>query len=114
MRVPYYFAVQYPQIGRAPRVTIKRDQLGDTSKGVNHVSAYRFPSWPFGPPPSYTGKAFNEDGAERVYTVRVSEHAVNAGVAVVAAGDRRARSSRGSSARWTRTTCRATRARPST
>jgi len=86
VRVPYYFAVQYPQIGRAPRVTIKRDQLGDTSKGVNHVSAYRFPSWPFGPPPSYTGKAFNEDGAERVYTVRVSEHAANAGVAVVAAG----------------------------
>jgi minor extracellular serine protease Vpr len=86
VRVPYYFAVQYPQIGRAPRVTIKRNQFGDTSKGVNHVNAYRFPSWPFGPPPSYSGKAFNEDGAEHVYTVRVSEHAANAGVAVVASG----------------------------
>jgi minor extracellular serine protease Vpr len=86
VRIPYYFSAQYPQIGRAPRVTIKRDQLGDTSKGTSFVSNYRFPTEPFGPPPSYTGRTFNEDGAERVYTVRVNSHVANAGVAVVAAG----------------------------
>jgi minor extracellular serine protease Vpr len=86
VRVPYYFSVQYPQIGRAPRVTIKRDQIGDTSKGTSYVSSYRFPAQPFGPPPSYSGKPFNEDGAERVYTVRVTSQVANAGVAVVAAG----------------------------
>jgi hypothetical protein len=84
VRVPYYFSVEDPQIGRAPRVTIKRDQLGDTSRGTSYVGTYRFPTWPFGPPPSYTGRAFDEDGAEHVYTVRVSKHVANAGVAVVA------------------------------
>jgi minor extracellular serine protease Vpr len=86
VRVPYYFSVQYPQIGRAPRVTIKRDQIGDTSKGTSYVSSYRFPAAPFGPPPFYSGKPFNEDGAEHVYTVRVSSQVANAGVAVVAEG----------------------------
>jgi hypothetical protein len=84
LRVPYYFSVEYPQIGRAPRDTIKAYQLGDTSKGTSYVSQYRFPLWPFGPPPDYSGKPFNEDGAEQVYTVRVSEHVANAGAAVLA------------------------------
>jgi len=86
VRVPYYFSVQLPQIGRAPRVTIRRSQLGDTSKGTSYVSSYRFPTEPFGPPPTYSGKPFNEDGAERVYTFRVTSHVANAGVAVVAEG----------------------------
>ena len=84
LRVPYYFSVEYPQIGRAPRDTIKAYQVGDTSQGTSYVSQYRFPLWPFGPPPDYTGKPFNEDGAEQVYTVRVSEHVANAGAAVLA------------------------------
>jgi subtilisin family serine protease len=84
VRVPYYFTVSDPQIGRAPRDTIKVDQLGDTSKGTNYVSQYRFPTEPFGPPPNYTGQPFNEDGAEQVYTVRVSEHVANAGTAIIA------------------------------
>ena len=85
VRIPYYFSVQYPQIGRAPRDTIRAYQLGDTSNGTSHVSQYRFPTEPFGPPPTYVGKPFSEDGAEQVYTVRVSSHAANAGAAVVAA-----------------------------
>jgi hypothetical protein len=75
-----------PRIGLAPRDTIKVEQTGDTSKGTNYVDQYRYPTEPFGPPPFYSGKPFNEDGAERVYTVRVSEHVANAGVAVVATG----------------------------
>ena len=86
LRVPYYFSVQLPQIARAPRVTIKRDQLGFTNRGTSYVDNYRFPTEPFGPPPDYTGKTFNEDGAEKVYTVRVNSHVANAGVAVIAAG----------------------------
>ena len=84
IRVPYYFSLQDPQVGRAPRETIKAYQVGDTRKGTSYVSEYRFPQWPFGPPPDYAGKPFNEDGAEHVYTVRVSEHVANAGVAVLA------------------------------
>jgi minor extracellular serine protease Vpr len=82
VRIPYYFSVQFPQIARAPRDTIRRDQIGDTSRGTNYVNVYRFPTQPFGPPPFYTGRAFNTDGAEQVYTVRVTSHVVNAGVAV--------------------------------
>ncbi len=86
IRVPYYFTVSHPRIGLAPRDTIKTNQLGDTSKGTNYVDQYRFPTEPFGPPPDYNGKPFNEDGAERVYTVRVAKHVANAGAAVVATG----------------------------
>jgi minor extracellular serine protease Vpr len=85
VRIPYYFSAEFPQIGQAPRVTIKRDQLGFTNRGTSFVNNYRFPTEPFGPPPNYTGKTFNEDGAEHVYTVRVNSHVANAGVAVVAA-----------------------------
>jgi minor extracellular serine protease Vpr len=86
VRVPYYFSVELPQIARAPRVTIKRNQLGDTNRGTSYVGVYRFPTEPFGPPPSYSGSPMHEDGAEHVYTVRVSTHVANAGVAIVAAG----------------------------
>ena len=79
VRVPYYFRVTLPRIGLAPRDTIKLDQTGDTSKGTSYVDQYRYPTEPFGPPPFYSGKPFNEDGAERVYTVRVSEHVANCG-----------------------------------
>jgi minor extracellular serine protease Vpr len=84
VRVPYYFGVELPQIGRAPRVEIKRDQIGDTSKGTNFVNAYRYPAYPFGPPATYTGPGMHEDGAEHVYTVHVNGHSANVGAAVVA------------------------------
>jgi hypothetical protein len=86
IRVPYYFSVELPQIGRAPRVAIRANQLGDTSQGTSFVNAYRFPAEPFGPPASYTGPPMNEDGAEHVYTVHVNSHVANAGAAIVAEG----------------------------
>jgi minor extracellular serine protease Vpr len=86
IRVPYYFSVVLPQIGRAPQVEIKRSQLGDTSKGTDFVDVYRFPSFPFGPPPSYTGPGMHESGAEHVYTVHVNTHIANAGAAITAEG----------------------------
>jgi minor extracellular serine protease Vpr len=86
VRVPYYFSVELPQIGRAPRVAVKRLQFGDTSKGTSYVRDYRFPAEPFGPPPSYTGPAFDESGAEHVYTVHVDTRVTNVGAAVVGEG----------------------------
>jgi minor extracellular serine protease Vpr len=86
IRVPYYFTVVLPQIGKAPRVNVKSIQFGDTSKGTNYVDVYRFPQYPFGPPPFYTGPSMHEDGAEQVYTVHVNGHDTNAGAAIVAAG----------------------------
>ena len=43
-RVPYYFAVARPRIGLAPARHVKTVQLGDTRKGTNHVTQYRFPT----------------------------------------------------------------------
>jgi minor extracellular serine protease Vpr len=86
IRIPYYFTVVRPQIARAPRVEIKRTQVGNTSAGTDFVDLYRFPALPFGPPSNYTGPGMHEDGAEHVYTVHVNGHVANAGAAVVAAG----------------------------
>jgi minor extracellular serine protease Vpr len=86
IRVPYYFTVVLPQIGKAPRVPIKKIQLGDTSKGTDYVDVYRFPQFPFGPPAFYTGPGMHEDGAEQVYTVHINGHVANAGAAIIAAG----------------------------
>ncbi|MGB2875062.1 MAG: S8 family serine peptidase [Gaiellaceae bacterium] len=84
IRIPYYFTVVLPQIGRAPQVAIKTDQIGDTRTGTNFVDVYRFPSFPFGPPLTYTGPGMHEDGAEHVYAVHVNGHATNVGAAIVA------------------------------
>jgi minor extracellular serine protease Vpr len=86
VRVPYYFSVVLPQIGRAPIVAVKRDQFGDTSQGANFVNVYRFPADPFGPPANYTGPGMHEDGAEQVFSVHVNGHDANVGAAVVASG----------------------------
>ncbi len=87
IRVPYYFSVVLPQIGKAPRVNIKKLQVGDTSKGTNFVNEYRFPAYPFSPPAFYTGPGMHEDGAEQVYTVHINGHVANAGAAIIATGN---------------------------
>ena len=48
------------------------------------MSQYRFPSWPFGPPPNYTGTPYTEPGAEELYTMQIASPAVNFGVSVLA------------------------------
>ncbi len=86
IRIPYYFTVSQPQIAHAPVSAIKRTQTGDTRKGTDYVDVYRFPEFPFGPPPSYTGPGELENGAEHVYAVHINSRVANAGAAVVAAG----------------------------
>jgi minor extracellular serine protease Vpr len=86
IRIPYDFTVVQPKIGQAPRVAIKRNQKGSTNGGADYVDLYRFPTFPFGPPPDYTGPGELENGAEHVYTLHVNAHVANAGAAVVSSG----------------------------
>ena len=91
-----------------PAVKLKAVQTGDTATGPSKVSAYCCPSAPFGPPPTYTGAAMNEDGSEHLYWTEIDSPVVNFGVSVVAQQPGVARSIRSCSARRTRTTFRAT------
>jgi minor extracellular serine protease Vpr len=83
-RIPYYFEVTRPALEALPATELNVLQEGDTVKGTSSVSAYRWPSWPFGPPPSYgTAPGVNEPGAEHLYTTLVAQPAVNFGVSVL-------------------------------
>jgi minor extracellular serine protease Vpr len=83
-RVPYAFIVERPALRDAPVVALKKLQTGTTATGTNRVSAYCCPAAPFGPPATYTGPTMNEDGAERLYSVDITEPIVNFGVSVLA------------------------------
>jgi minor extracellular serine protease Vpr len=84
-RVPYAFIVERPALRNAPSVALKKLQTGTTAVGTSIVSSYCCPAAPFGPPPSYTGATMNEDGAEHLYSVDITEPIVNFGVSVLAA-----------------------------
>ena len=82
-KIPYYFAVTRPGLESKPASPLRAVQQGDTSDGLSHTNMYRFPSWPFGPPPDYgSGLPMNEDGAEDLYTTLLDEPAVNLGASV--------------------------------
>ena len=83
-RIPYAFIVERPALRTAPVVKLKKAQTGSTSTGANRVSLYCCPAEPFGPPPNYTGTPMNEDGAEHLYSVDITEPIVNFGVSVLA------------------------------
>jgi hypothetical protein len=87
-RIPYYFAVTRPGLElRPPAVPLREFNTGDTRDGASHASAYRFPSWPFGPPADYpTGAGMVQDGAEDLYTALLDEPVVNFGAAVWLSG----------------------------
>ncbi|HKD31834.1 MAG TPA: S8 family serine peptidase, partial [Gaiellaceae bacterium] len=86
IRIPYDFTVSHPKIGLAPLTAIKRNQRGSTVSGTDNVDVYRFPAFPFGPPPDYTGPGELENGAEHVYSINVKPRAANAGAAIVSSG----------------------------
>ena len=83
-RVPYAFLVTKPGLADAPVVALKRIQTGTTRTGPNRATVYRYPAAPFGPAPDYVGTPVREDGADKVYSMRVNDAVVNAGVAVIA------------------------------
>ena len=84
-RIPYLFLVTRPALATATPVDLAPVQIGDTRTGTSRVDVYRFPSEPFGPPPTYVGKPMDETGAEQVYVTHLNEPAANVGVAVEAA-----------------------------
>ena len=82
-KIPYYFAITRPGLESKPALPLRSFQQGDTRDGLSHANVYRFPSWPFGPPPDYrSGLPMNEDGAEDLYTLLLDEPVVNFGAAV--------------------------------
>ena len=82
-RVPYYFAVTRPGLELRPSQPLREFNTGDTRDGVSHANVYRFPTWPFGPPPDYrSGPAMVQDGAEDLYSILLDEPVVNFGAAV--------------------------------
>ena len=84
-RIPYAFFVSRPGLAAITPLKLRRFQVGTTTRGFSNVSVYRFPAFPFGPPPDYVGKPMDEKGAETLYVMRVDNPVANAGVAVIAA-----------------------------
>ncbi len=82
-RVPYDFTVARPRLAAVTPVPLRASQSGDTRKGTSLVATYRWPTEPFGPPPSFTGQPMDENGSEHVYSTTLSKNTVNFGVAVV-------------------------------
>jgi minor extracellular serine protease Vpr len=83
-RIPYAFFVTRPGLEGMPATRLRRFQNGTTANGPSRVNSYRWPSAPFGLPPSVTGPPMIEDGAERVYLVpHLKKPVVNFGVGVV-------------------------------
>jgi minor extracellular serine protease Vpr len=85
-KLAYAFFVTRPGLAAITPIALRRFQVGNTARGFSNTSVYRFPAFPFGPPPDYVGKPMDEKGAETVYVMRVNEAVANAGVAVIAAG----------------------------
>ena len=83
-KVPYAMLVTRPALESAPVLPLRQFQTGDTRRGTNRASVYRYPAAAFGPAPSYVGAPVSEEGAETLYRIRLDEPAVNVGAAVVA------------------------------
>jgi minor extracellular serine protease Vpr len=83
-RIPYAFFVTRPALEGMTSRPLRRFQNGTTAGSPSRVNSYRWPSAPFGYPPSFTGPPMIEDGAERVYVVpHLKRPVVNFGVGVV-------------------------------
>jgi minor extracellular serine protease Vpr len=82
-RVPYEFSVERPGLAAATAVKLAPFQIGDTRAGTSRAAVYRWPAAPFGQPPSYSGPATDETGAERLYVTELAQPAVNMGVSVL-------------------------------
>jgi minor extracellular serine protease Vpr len=84
-RIPYYFAVERPGAEIGPVLPLKKFQSGDTRTGTSNINEYRFPTAPFGPPPTYSGPQPTESGGEKLYYVHTNQPVANVGAAIVGA-----------------------------
>jgi subtilisin family serine protease len=84
-RIPYFFLVTRPELALVPALPLRATQRGTTLGGGSRVSAYRYPTWPFGAPPGYGVDApMREDGAEQLYVTTIDRRVANFGVSVPA------------------------------
>jgi subtilisin family serine protease len=81
-RVPYDFTVATPGLAGETAIPLKTVQSGDTRKGENRASVYRWPAAPFGLPPSFTGAPMDENGKEHLYVTTLDKKTVNFGVSI--------------------------------
>ena len=86
-RIAYFFLVSRPALAAAPAPPLARFQVGTTQTGTSAVSRYGYPTAPFGQPADYGSTPMRQDGAEKLYTVRLTEPAVNLGAAVIGASN---------------------------
>jgi minor extracellular serine protease Vpr len=83
-RIPYAAFAIRPALASARVRPLRRIQSGSTRGRASPAGVYRFPTAPFGHPPDYSsGAPMQEDGAERVFQVRLRKRVMNFGVAVV-------------------------------
>jgi minor extracellular serine protease Vpr len=83
-KVPYFFLVTRPGLQQVPVVPLRTFQQGTTVGATSHVDVYRYPSWPFGPPPAYTADPpMVQSGAEKLYSATIEQPVANFGVSVL-------------------------------
>jgi minor extracellular serine protease Vpr len=82
-RIPYDFSVTNPGLAHQKAVPLKTLQSGDTRKGQNLASVYRWPAAPFGLPPNPGAAPMDESGKEHLYVTTIDKKTVNFGVAVL-------------------------------
>jgi minor extracellular serine protease Vpr len=82
-RIPYGFSVTRPGLAGDAVLPLHQFQVGTTVGAGSRVSAYRYPSAPFGLGADYTDAPMQEDGAEKVYTILLQSPVANVGVSVV-------------------------------
>ncbi|HEX7255601.1 MAG TPA: S8 family serine peptidase, partial [Gaiellaceae bacterium] len=83
-RVPYAFFVTRPGLASVQARPLARVQRGTTASGTSRADVYRFPAAPFGHSPDYgVGPDMQEDGGERLYSIRIRNRVVNVGAAVI-------------------------------
>jgi subtilisin family serine protease len=87
-RIPYFFLVKRPGLERVPARPLRAVQQGDTVNGDSHANVYRYPGWPFGPPPAYgSGPPMVQDGAEDLYVTHLDKPSANFGAAILISTD---------------------------
>lgn len=83
-RIPYFFLVARPALAALTPVPLRQLQTGETQTGTSVVQQYRYPTAPFGPPPDFgIAPPMQQDGAERLYSIRIDEPVANFGASVV-------------------------------
>jgi subtilisin family serine protease len=80
-RIPYLFYVDRPALASLPVKPIQKFVFGNTASGTSQVSAYQFPTAPFGNAPD--SAHMNETGSEHVYSLLLKHPVANAGVSVL-------------------------------